>query len=81
MLACSRLLLLFKFSSARIISVGPNPAIEALFETKDNGEAHNKEGNTPTNGPKVALRLFSIGNILKIHSEVRLQSLRVSNNS
>ena len=65
-------LLLAEFSCSRVISVGPNPAIEALFETKDNCEAHNKEGDTPTNGPKVALRLVSIGNILKIHSEVRL---------
>lgn len=50
-------MLLYEFSWTRIISVGLNPAIEALFETKDNCEAHDEEGNTPTNGPEVALRL------------------------
>lgn len=65
-------MLLYEFSWTRIISVGPNPAIEALFETKDNCEAHDEEGNTPTNGPEVALRLVRIGDPLKIHPEVRL---------
>lgn len=79
-LACSRLLLLLESLCARKTSVGPHPAIEALFESKDNREAHNKEGNTPANGPEVALRLVCIRDPLKIHSEVRLQVLGVSNN-
>lgn len=76
----SRLLLLYELSCTRIIPVGPHPTIEALFETKDNFEAHNEEGNAPTNGPKVALCLISIGNILKVRSKVRLQVSGVSVN-
>ena len=74
----SRKLLLSVFSCTRIIPVGPHPAIEALFETKNNGEADNEEGETPTNGPEVALRLIRVGDPLKIHSEIRLQVLSVS---
>lgn len=59
-LACSCFLLLLESLCTSIISVGPHPAIEALFESKDNCEARNKEGNTPTNGPEVALRLVCI---------------------
>lgn len=66
------------FVYARIISVCPHPAVEALFETKDNSEAHNKESKAPTNSPEVALRLIRVGNPLKIHSEIRLQVLAVS---
>ncbi len=56
----------------RILSVGPNPAIKALFETKDNCEAHDKEGNAPTDSPEVALRLIRVGDALQIHPEIRL---------
>lgn len=66
------------FVYTSVISVCPHPAVEALFETKDNGEAHNKESKTPTNRPEVALRLIRVGNPLNIHSEIRLQVPAVS---
>lgn len=65
-------------SSPRVIPVGPHPAMEALFETKDNGEAHNEKGKTPTKGPEVALRLIRVSDPLKVHSEIRLQVLSIS---
>ena len=62
----------------RILSVGPNPAIEALFETKNNCKAHDKEGSAPTDSPEIALRLIRVGDALQIHSEIRLQIFVVS---
>ncbi len=62
----------------RILSVGPNPAIEALFETKNNCKAHDEEGNAPTDSPEVVLRLIRIGDALQIHSEIRLEVFVVS---
>ena len=44
-LACSRLLLQLETLCTSKSSVGPHPTIEALFESKDSREAHNKEGN------------------------------------
>ena len=53
-----------------VVSVGPYPAIEALFETKDHREADNKQGDASTNSPEVALCLVRIGDSLNVHSEV-----------
>ena len=69
-LACGRLILLSEFSRTRIVSVGPHSAIEALFESKDDGEAHYKESDTTTNSPEVALRFICIGDSFKVHSEI-----------
>lgn len=69
-LICSQFFLLSVISCTRIVSVGPHPTIEALFETKHNCKNHNKDGNSTTNSPEVALRLIRIGDALKVHSEV-----------
>lgn len=68
----------FKISCTTVVSICPDPAIKALFKPKNNGEAHDKESNTPTDGPEVTLRLISVGDPLKIHSEVRLKIHGVS---
>lgn len=54
--------------------------MKALFETKNNRVAHNKEGNTATNGPGVALRFVSVDDALEVHTEVRLQILESVSN-
>ena len=66
------LLLLSALSWTCIVSVGSYPALEALFETKDDRETHDEERNTATSGPEVALRLISVGDAWKVRSEVRL---------
>lgn len=52
------------------VSVSPQPAVQTIFETIEQGECDDDESDAPTNPPEVALTTQNGGGVFDVHPEV-----------
>jgi hypothetical protein len=58
-------------ASSSILPIRPHPAIQTILESKNDGKAHDENGDGATHTPEISLRPLRVDDALQVHAEIR----------